>query len=511
MPSLFAISVGILAATYFFLRLLLNATQDAQEPPAILTSIPFFSPLVQMLKQKTQLHLRLSTQYGLPIYTLRLPFIRIYVVNDTDLIPILQRQWRTVSFAAITTNGGVLCGMSKTAVQIMTHDLTNENSFSIGWPKYITPSLAPGMELDAINRRSAEVLATELLSQQIKGTVRVGMRAWSQHLMITATTEAIYGPENPYRDPAIVEAWKIFETGFLTFALFPFAMRFFPAVYRAREKAAAAMLNYMKREGHKNASGFVRKRYEHHSQWGLKLEDLARGEVGNTFGILGNSTPCAFWVLYHIFSDERVLSDIRKELEALVQDEEGGTVSSLNLASVRTSCPVLLSTFQETLRYRSVMAGPRAVLEDVHIDGRFLLKKGSIVLIPSSVQHNSVSAWGNDVGEFKHTRFMPRRGREKQNRVAYRPFGGGHTLCPGRHFASTEIMMVAAICVLQFDVVPVAGKWIEPTFERSPSGASFPIPDEDILVEFRHRDIGRKWHVSFTGSGEAMKIATEDM
>lgn len=309
--------------------------------------------------------------------------------------------------------------------------------------------------------------------------------------------------------------YRTFEAGFLTLSVFPLASLFFPRLYRARELAAAAMIDYMRKGGHETASGLVRKRYEHHrGQFGLSLEDFARGELGNTFAVLGNSTPCALWILYHIFSDDQVLADVRREVSALVRDEnkDGVITSSVDLASIRTSCPILLSTFQETLRYRAVNPGPRVLLEDVLLDGGIFLKKGSMLMIPAPVQHTAVSAWGDDAREFDHMRFArkPAPGRHRPNRVAFRAFGGGHVLCPGRHFASTEIMALAALLVLQFDVVPVTGKWSEPTSKNSPVQAGFPIPDEEINVELRPRDASKKWHVSFSGSDEAMEIVTED-
>lgn len=307
----------------------------------------------------------------------------------------------------------------------------------------------------------------------------------------------------------------MFESGFLTLSVFPFASLFFPKLFRARELAAAAMINYMRQGGYKTASGLVRKRYEHHQGFGLTLEDIARGELGNTFAVLGNSTPCALWVLYHIFSDNQVLADVRREVSALVHDEDdgkGGVFSSIDLASIRESCPALLSTFQEVLRYRAVNPGPRVLLEDVQID-RFLLKKGSMLMIPATVQHSDISAWGQDAREFKHMRFAPAPGQKKPNRVAFRAFGGGHVLCPGRHFASTEIMSLAALLAIQFDVVPVAGKWVEPTWKNSPVQSGFPIPDEDISVELRPRDLEKKrqWRVTFSGSDKAMEIVSEDI
>ncbi|KAI1108697.1 cytochrome P450 [Nemania sp. NC0429] len=518
MDPVAALAFGGLAATYLFLRFLLYLTQDAREPPSIVNWMPFFSPLVGMIGEKSKFYLRLRDAYKLPIYTLRLPFARIYVVNSTDLIPLLQKQWRTISFAAIAADAGSLVGMSKEAVKVMHDNITSEHGFSVSWPRFIMPAMSPGKDLDTMNRTAITVFAAETEKPRAQGAVAVGLGEWSRQAMVTATTEAVWGPQNPYRDADVAESWKTFESGFLTLSMFPFAKLFFPKLICAREHAAAAMIEYMRRGGYKTASGLVRKRFEHHhDQFGLGIDDIARGELGNTFAVLGNSTPCALWVLFHIFSDNQVLQDVRRELSALVQEslEDGGdAVCSIDLASIRTSCPVLLSTFQETLRYRAVNPGPRVLIEDVLLDGRILLKKGSMLMIPAPVQHTSVLAWGNDAGEFDHMRFArkPEPGRKGPNRVAFRAFGGGHILCPGRHFASTEIMALSALMVLQFDIVPVgASKWVEPTWKNSPAQAGFPVPDEDIMVELRPRLPSKRWQVIYSGSDEAINIVSEDI
>ncbi|KAK2596476.1 hypothetical protein N8I77_013364 [Diaporthe amygdali] len=446
----------------------------------------------------------------LPIYTLRLPFSRMYIVNATELIPALQKQWRTVSFAALAADAGHVVGLSKEGNEILHRDLTSEHGFSPSWPKYIMSAMGPGKDLDSINRASVEIFAKDMDKLRANGTTKTGLWEWAREIMVKSTTEAVWGPENPYRDTAVAEAWKTFEAGFLTLSVFPLASLFFPKLYRARELAAAAMIDYVRKGGYKTASGLVRKRYEHHvEQFGLSLDDFARGELGNTFAVLGNSTPCALWVLFHIFSDDRVLTDIRSEVSAMVKEQDG--VSCVDLATIRTSCPILLSTFQETLRFRAVNSGPRVVLVEVLLNDRILLKKGSMLMISAPVQHTDTAAWGSDANQFDHTRFVHKSGQKKPNRVAFRAFGGGHVLCPGRHFASTEIMALAALLVLQFDVVPIVGEWIEPTWKNSPIQAGFPIPDEDIDVEIRPRDPNKKWRVTFMGSDEAMGIVSEDI
>ncbi|KAI1414862.1 cytochrome P450 [Hypoxylon sp. FL1857] len=512
-PSL-SVVFGGLAATYLFLRFLLYLTQDAKEPPAIVTGIPFFGPLIGMARQKSGYYNQLRDAYKLPIYTLRLPFSRMYIVNATELVPALQKHWRNVSFAAIAADAGNLVGMSKGAVEIMHKDLTSEHGFSVSWPKYITPVMSPGKDLDELSRKAIEVFVTELGKLKSQGTVKTGLWQWTNRIMDTSTTEAVWGPDNPYRDPVVAQAWKIFEAGFLTLSVFPLAKYVYPRLHQARETAAAAMVEYIRKGGHERASGLVKKRYEHHRSFGLSDEDIARGELGNTFAVLGSTTPCALWVLYHIFSDPQVLEDVREEVSALVHettDKEKGAVSSIDLANIRTSCPILLSTFQETLRHRTVTPGARVLLEDVLLDGRILLKKGSMLMLPASVQHTNVSAWGEDANKFDHMRFVPRPGHKKPNRIAFRAFGGGHVLCPGRHFASTELMALAALLVLQFDILPTAGKWVEPTWKNSPVQAGFPIPDEDISVEFRPREPGKVWQVMYSGVDEAMGFVSEDV
>ncbi|KAI0202880.1 cytochrome P450 [Astrocystis sublimbata] len=513
MASAIVIAFAGLVVTYLFLRFLLTFTQDAREPPSIANDVPFMSPLIGMIREKSQFYLRLRDTSKLPIYTLRLPFTRIYIVNSTDLIPSLQKQWRTISFAAIAADAGSVVGMSKAAVKVMHENITSEHGFSVSWPRFIVPAMSPGEDLDAMNRIAITEFAQETEKLRAKETAVIGLNEWSRRVMVTATTEAVWGPQNPYRETEVVEAWETFESNFLTFSMFPFAKFFFPKLYRARERVATAMVDYMRQGGYKTASGLVRKRFEHHHEnFGLGIEDIARGELGNTFAVLGNSTPCALWVLFHIFSDGRVLQDICHELMALVQEADG--ICSIDLASIQTSCPILLSTFQETLRYRAVNPGPRVLIEDVLLDGRILLKKGSMLMIPAPVQHTSVSAWGNDAAKFDHMRFVrkPEPGQNKRiNRVAFRAFGGGHILCPGRHFASNEIMALAALMVLQFDVVPVGnGAWAGPTWNNSPAQAGFPVPDEDIMVELRSRMSDKKWHVTYSGSTKALEIVAED-
>lgn len=132
-------------------------------------------------------------------------------------------------------------------------------------------------------------------------------------------------------------------------------------------------------------------------------------------------------------------------------------------------------------------------------------------MIPSAVQHSEKDVWGSTVLEFDHTRFIRSPGKQRFNPVAFRGFGGGTTLCPGRHFASTEILAFAALVTLQFDVEPVSGSWVQPTTKKAGSHVAIPGPDEDIDIRLSRRGEEKKWRVLLSGSEKGLDLVAEDM
>lgn len=135
-------------------------------------------------------------------------------------------------------------------------------------------------------------------------------------------------------------------------------------------------------------------------------------------------------------------------------------------------------------------------------------------MAPATVQHNLNSIWGDNVDKFDHTRFLAQgpdsKLRRLHNPVAFRAFGGGSTLCPGRHFAATEILAFAAFIILQFDARPCSGNWVQPPWNNTNPATSIHQPDHDLDIEITPRGDVR-WEVNFTGSDKAMEVSEEDM
>ncbi|KAL1845873.1 hypothetical protein Daus18300_014419 [Diaporthe australafricana] len=345
-----------------------------------------------------------------------------------------------------------------------------------------------------------------------RGPLQIGLHEWIGREVITTVSETIYGPDHPFKDRANVEAWHQFGAGFV-----PLLVNFVPQLtaqkyVQAREVLVKAFEQYFedKRHADPETSPLIKNRYKLFRERGLPSNDIARHEVGASLALLINTIQAAFWLVYHLFSNPATLAECRRELSGAVREENG--LYTVDLAYIKASCPVFLSTFKETLRFRSINVAARIVINDTLIGEQYLLKKDSVVLIPGTVQHHLKSVYGDDAEQFNHRRFVRESaGKPKRfNPLAFRVFGGGSVVCPGRYFATTEILALAGMIALQFDVRPRDESWPTPTVEKSNPGISFQQPDRDIEVEVSPRD-ARVFRMTMMRSEETAATSSGDL
>jgi len=276
---------------------------------------------------------------------------------------------------------------------------------------------------------------------------------------------------------------------------------------------AVAFEKYFARLDHEKGAALIQARYRHSMDHHIPLNDIARAEFANGIALLSNTIPNTFWMLYHIYSDPTVLAEIRKELAGVVSMTDGNT-RTLDVSKVKTSCPILLSAWKEVLRLHSAAVTVRQVTQDHMLNGEFLLKEGNTVLMPSPVQHHNAAIWGPDHNTFNHRRFANSNTGSRTTQAGFRAFGGGTTLCPGRHFATTEILAFTAIMLLQFDVTPVSGSWNNGLASVADIWESTSRPAEDFEVEIRAIESsasGRDWAFVLSDSDEPIALSAEDI
>jgi len=284
-----------------------------------------------------------------------------------------------------------------------------------------------------------------------------------------------------------------------------------------------AFAEYIRKKQWQGGAALTKARQTINARYGISPEDSARFEITNMIGILVNTAPATFWMIMHAYSHPGLLDDLRKEVGGILHvssDLDGeGPVRTLDISLLKTKCPLLFSTYQEMLKHHSSNASVRYVMQDTLLADKYLLKKDGIIQMPSQVMHADTEIWGPTAKEFDPRRFMKPEIKEsnggmggvggvpekqaKQHPAAFRAFGGGTTLCPGRFFATTEIMSVVAMFLLRFDLAPVGGgmemggkggegKLILPTQVENSLATSIQAPLKDVRVRVGRRK-GGEW------------------
>ncbi|KAG6356243.1 hypothetical protein INS49_015630 [Diaporthe citri] len=357
--------------------------------------------------------------------------------------------------------------------------------------KVMHEALAPGDQLRTTTKVMLKALVDIIASNKAVNQGNcIKLFAWTRKIVTRASTDAIYGIEkNPFQDADVCDGFWAIDDDFVLLGLNLIPNIIAPKGSRGRDLFFKAMHKYYAADGHKTASALIKLRDEVNEKYGLSEMDTERFNLSVCYGLLVNTVPATSWVIYYVYSDLPLLTKIRKHVDLLVHHSNSGLVT-VNIPEVIAGCRLLHSLLQEVLRVHSTNAAGRVVLQDTLINDRYLLKKDALLFIPSANIHRSESAWGPTASTFDPERFLDLGTAKNTHKVpgyAYRAFGRGASICPGRHFATYEILTVLIITVLRFDILPVRGRWEMPK-TKSHITTSIMTPFEDIDVRVKHRE-----------------------
>ena len=445
---------------------------------------------------------------------------RIYIVTSPPLAAAVQRASKALSFTPIVPEvTKPVFGLDDTTMEIVCKNLDpgpgDEPGYLSDIQGMIYNSLGPGQYLSDLTLKAVRELRDEVASYAASPNVqgsgaRTDLLLWVRHLVTVSTARYLYGPENPIaREPDLEDAFWDFDHG-----LIALMVNFYPSVtarraYRGRERLAAALEDYLLSGRHETSgSRIIRSRVELALRHGWTLRAAARSEISFLFAGIVNTTTTTFWILARLYADAGLLETVRDEVTAAIDEEQlqmqvqqrepsadasGG--HRLRIPGLRERCPTLVAVYSECLRLGSDNFSNRKVKEDTMLADRYLLKKDAIVQIAGGVIHADEGIWGDDVETFKPGRFLngtkgqqPHEKPQQRHPAAFRAFGGGKTLCPGRHFAQNEILTFVALVVLQLDMAAPGGGDIKVP-KKKDTGMPVHIlePEKPVEVVIRSR------------------------
>ncbi|KAF2250378.1 cytochrome P450 [Trematosphaeria pertusa] len=488
MPTVLTLGCVALVVLYGTFYALLHATQNKREPRLLPGTIPFLDPGIGIARNKVDYLVNLRKRYRLPIHTMRMPFQRFYIVQSPQLIQTVQNKTNISTFVPTLLDFGMLfSGLNKESQKVLrgAFDI-NGNGFTISVHKYLTA----GPTLQVATRTAIDNLSASVPSG-FATSGEIGLLENIRHHLTLALTGAVYGPENPYDDPDIEASWQEFVPGISHLLYSPLPSLTARKCLRARGRVIDAFKKYFETDGHLQAFPMIAEMFEANKGHGLSASEAAKMEMATSLAMLSSSAITTFWLMFHVLSNPSALSDCRQELLGLVVNEaetNTGHVKVVDLATIKAKCPTLAAMLHETLRYHSTVINVKKVHHDTTLASQYYLKKGGILMIPGTAVHHDPEVWGHGAETFDHRRFLNPEGHKKLSSTsAFRPFGAGATMCPGRHFSTNTILSLVAMVLLQFEIRPVEGRWSMPTKRNADLWNAMPKPDNDVRVRIARR------------------------
>ncbi|KAH8180213.1 cytochrome p450 domain-containing protein [Sarocladium implicatum] len=444
-----------------------------------------------------------------PIFTIAIPGQKFYIVTDPDLIQKIQKQHQVIAFTPlVNTFAARAANVTERSMRIIQQDnfamthVTND---------VLVHGLKPGDNFDTMNRIMLNQINDLMLKlEPAEGETRTFFfNEWLKESLTTATTRALYDSQGHS-----CAQRRQYEKGLVTLmiGILPSITAKKPA--EARDKIAAAFQRYYEDGGLETASTIAQGRYRLTSEHDVPVSEIAKMEVGMAVAVLLNTSPVTFWLLLLVHRYAGLRDEIRNEVDGCIETsvQDGITVKTIDILQLKASCPLLLSAYQETLRYSAIGTPVRQVTQDTFID-QYLLKKGAMVQMPTRAIHQDPSIYGPTATSFSPRRYLPSEKHKRPRDHCFRSFGGGKHLCPGRHFATNEVLATTAMFIARFDMEPVSGKWELPTIENSGSAGQIMEPDEDVEVKVRTRSgfEGVKWELRLKTADRIFAIVTEDV
>lgn len=287
-----------------------------------------------------------------------------------------------------------------------------------------------------------------------------------------------------------------------------------PKTWKARKRLCAAFKDYFDLAGYEGGSDLLAMRYKSFLGGGLTHEEIAYAEVPLIVGLLTNTVPAAFWVHFELFSRPKLLQDIRGEVEQNALNIAPDGTHIIDLGHLRDNCPLILSMYQEVLRMRTTMVTIRFVTRDVLLADNYFLRAGTMLFMPAKQLGRHQSAWGTSADEFDGRRFLRStatiddngdKRKDPRRTGGFMAFGVSPTICPGRHFSTSEILALVAMIALRYDIAPVDRLWRAPprmnsatTSNMAPVEGRFPV-----TVKKRQKYEGKLWQLKITeGKGQ---------
>ncbi|KAG8417042.1 hypothetical protein J3459_013009 [Metarhizium acridum] len=263
---------------------------------------------------------------------------KIYVSTSSRLLPMIQKQSKSLSFRPFLQITARKHGdASDKTYEIYGGDLTYHLSHAV------RTSLAPGPHLDEQNLRMGKRVLIEIDDLLNRGgpfeARNIHLLEWKRHLVVQASSCGVCGDQHPLLDPKGMAEITAHLAG----------LDIFGKRHEQRKVVYDAYTKYF-RELPNDGSELAREHKRVIREAGVDELDYAKQASLFTIAVFSNTAPTFYWTVWEVFSRPGILAEIRDEVET------------------------------------------HAVTRPNN-DGRYLLKAGNFIQMPGHLIHSDTSLW----------------------------------------------------------------------------------------------------------------------
>lgn len=151
------------------------------------------------------LHSNKNPKHG--IFSLNLLFTKVYLVSSTEIIRLMQRNQKTLTFDPVNRFSiQIFSGIdNERTLRIV----SNAHEGGLGLGAEMMHSMAPNLVGDALDRMILITMQNvKRYFDELQDTPSLDLYRWIRNMITVSSTRATYGPlNNPYNDPEVVNGF----------------------------------------------------------------------------------------------------------------------------------------------------------------------------------------------------------------------------------------------------------------------------------------------------------------
>ncbi|ETS00747.1 putative cytochrome p450 [Trichoderma reesei RUT C-30] len=395
------------------------------------------------------------------------PQERIYVITKPKDVADAYRNTESLSFNEFVQAVMRACDNTESCIQAMYTPLPRDKAgFANPQGKSLATlarqmhihQLYPGKGLDFLERTFLEWFDVRMNMEKLHsgcsyatkrddGDVVLPLMEWCSDFLISAGQRAYFGDELGQIDGNLVREFVKFDE--LSWqVLYQYPELLAGEMKRSRDVIQRALKKYIQLpQSQRSGEAWFTKAMENEMRALNIGEDDIATMLMTIYWVLNTSTrKAAFWLLSYILHTPSLILVIRNETKPAFNNSDG----KLNLDYIHNQCPQLNAMWNEMIRMSASAALVRFITADTVIGGK-VLRRGNRLLIPFRQLHFDKSVFGETADSFDHERFLEMKPSLTQSGT-WRPFGGGGTMCPGRHAAKKCVLLFVVLLLQRFDI-----------------------------------------------------------